>query len=173
MKTWLFCLAQCVALDCAAATLDVSQTAGAFLPQSAHLTDHWVGFGRSGGAATRDGFGSALLISLAERADTSPDRTPRLIRTLRAMRLAEGLSPGTVIVLSLIGASSTPATGDRITQAVLVSASGQGDQAVSLIGIGQLQRQRLVGADLPEGLPGFVRTAYLRVHSLASEPSQP
>jgi hypothetical protein len=173
MKTWLFCLAQCVAPDCAAATLDASQMAGVLLPQAAPMTVHWVSSGRSGGAAIAHGFGSALLTSLAEHAGTEPERTPRLIRTLRAMRLGEGLSPGTVIALSLIGASSTPATGDRTAQAVLLSASGQGDQAVALIGIGQLQQRRLAGADLPDGLPGFLRIAHVRTQGLTAEPSRP
>ncbi len=173
MKTWLFCLAQCVALDCAAATLDAPQTAGAFLPQSALVTVHRAGPDGTGNAVVATGLANTLLSSLAERTDTSPDRAPRLIRTLRAMRVGEGLSPETVIALSLIGAFSTPATGNRTAQAVLLSASGQGDPTVALIGISQFQHKRLVGADLPDGLPGFMHIAYLRGQSLTAEPSQP
>ena len=173
MKTWLFCLAQCVALDCAAATLDASQTAGVLVPQSARATVRLSDPDRSGDALRPNGFANAFLIRLAERADTSPDRTPRLIRTLRAMRLADGLSPGTVIVLSMLGASAKPATGERPARTVLLSASGQGDHQIALIGIGQLQRQLLAGADLPGGLPGFVRTTYLRGQGLTAEPSMP
>ena len=114
-----------------------------------------------------------MLTRLAERAETLPDRTPRLIRTLRAMRLGDGLSPGAVIALSLMGASSTPVTRDRMAQAVLLSAGGQGDQTVALIGIGQFRHQRLVRADLPGGLPGFMRIARLRGQSLPPEPAQP
>jgi hypothetical protein len=173
MKTWLFCVAQCLALNCAAATLDASQTAGAVPPQSDHVTVDGNLPDLVGDGVVANGMSRSLLASLADRADTRPDRMPRLIRTLRAMRLGDGLSPGTVIMLSLIGASSTPATGDRTAQAVLLSASGQGDQTVALFGVGQFQHQRLVRADLPDGLPGFLRIAYLRGHSLAARPSHP